>query len=168
MRAIKVLASAVVGAIGSGVVLGLLSRLFMRLVTLAADGDPRFNWSGTFFIVLIYVVAVAPAALAAAITMRRWRWIAAAVGTAFLMVPAIGISSEELGHVQELSTMAWIGVGATTVAVFATVFAAPAAAIWSVDRLKGRTPVAGWPAPPSARIGRSGRPTGRRTTRAGA
>ncbi|MFD6262860.1 hypothetical protein ACFWFK_17195 [Micromonospora chalcea] len=141
MRVIKGLAMAIASAVVSGVVLGVLSRLLMRLVTLAADGEPNFSWSGTFFIVLIYVVAVVPAALAAAITVRRWRWIAAALGAAFLTVPAIGISSEELSHVGELSTMAWIGVGAATVAVFATVFAAPAAAIWLVDRVRIPTSV---------------------------
>ncbi|WP_433495508.1 hypothetical protein ACQP26_09655 [Micromonospora sp. CA-248089] len=141
MRAIKVLASAVAGALVSGLVLGALSRLFMRLMTLAADGEPRFSWTGTFFIAVIYVAAVAPAALTAAITTRWWRWIAAALGTAFLMAPAIGISSEEIGYVQGLSTIAWIGVGAATAAVFATVFAAPAAAIWLVDRVRIPTSV---------------------------
>lgn len=139
----KVLTSAVAGAVMSGVVLGALSRLFMRLLTLAMDGEPGFSWSGTFFIALIYVAAVAPAALAAAITMRWWRWLAAAAGSAFLLLPAIGVFSEEVGSVAGVSTMAWIGLGAASVAVFATVFVAPAAAIWLVDRLQGRAPGAG-------------------------
>ncbi|MEV4139625.1 hypothetical protein AB0J72_46610 [Dactylosporangium sp. NPDC049742] len=143
MRAIKVLTSAVAGAVGAGVVLGALSRGFMRLLTLAGGGEPGFSWSGTFFIALIYVVAVAPAALAAAITTRWWRWLAAAAGALFLMLPAIGVFSEEVGDVNGLPAMARVGLVAASVAVFATVFAAPAAAIWLVDRLKGRAPVAG-------------------------
>ncbi|WP_433606407.1 hypothetical protein ACQP2P_29950 [Dactylosporangium sp. CA-139114] len=143
MRAVKVLTTAVAGAVVAGAVLGALSRVFMRLLTLAAGGAPGFSWSGTFFIVLIYVVAVAPAALTAAFTTGRWRWLAAVAGAALLMVPAIGVSSEEIGDVEGISAMAWIGLAAASVAVFTTVFVAPAAAIWLVDRLKGRAPVVG-------------------------
>ncbi|GAB3843300.1 hypothetical protein ACFPIJ_40790 [Dactylosporangium cerinum] len=59
------------------------------------------------------------------------------------MLPAIGVSSEEIGDVKGLSAMAWIGLTAASVAVFATVFVAPAAATWLVDRLKGHAPVVG-------------------------
>ena len=137
------MASAVVGAVVAGVILGALSRVFMRLLTLAAGGEPGFSWPGTIFIVLIYVVAVVPAAVAAAFTVRWWRWLAAAAGAMFLMVPAVSVFSEEIGDVQGVSAVAWVGLVAASVAVFATVFAAPAAAIWLVDRRKGRAPVAG-------------------------
>ncbi|MFF5228010.1 hypothetical protein [Dactylosporangium sp. NPDC000521] len=120
--------------------------MFMRLLTLAAGGEARFTWSGTIFIALIYVVATVPAALSAAITRRWWRWLAAAAGALFLMMPAIGVFSEEIGDVDGLSGMAWAGLVAASVATFATVFVAPAAAIWLVDRLKGRAPAA-TPAP---------------------
>lgn len=136
MRAVRAVASAVVGAVVVGVVVGALSRVLMRLLTLAGGGEPRFSWSGTFFIVLLYVAAVLPAAVAAAVTVRWWRWLAAAAGAAFLMLPAIGVFSEEIGDVQDISAMAMVGLVAASVAVFATVFIAPAAAIRVVDRLK--------------------------------
>lgn len=144
MRALRVLTNAVVGAVVAGVILGVLSRVLMRLLTITAGGEPRFSWSGTFFIVLLYVAAVVPAALVAAITAVRWlRWLAGAAGAAFLTVPALGVSSEELGALPDVSAMTQAGLIVASVAVFATVFAAPVAAIRLVDRLKGRAPVAG-------------------------
>ena len=70
----------------------------MRLVALSV-GDGKFTVMGSVFIVLIYVVAMAPLAVAATITVRWWRWLFGAGGSVFLLFPAIGVAGEEIGHV---------------------------------------------------------------------
>ena len=138
MKALKKIVIALSIAGVAGALLGALSRVLMRLVTLIAGGEPGFSWSGTIFIVLLYVVAPAPVAALSAFTTRWWRWIAAAAGTALLAVPAIGVTGEELGNTAGFSAAQWAGTMIVTVAIFATTVVLPIATVRLVDRTVGR------------------------------
>jgi hypothetical protein len=84
-------------ALVAGAVVGIVARILMRAVTVAADHDGDFTLAGSFFIVLIYAVAMIPAGVVAALTTRWWRWLVAAGGSIFLLFPAVGVASEEIG-----------------------------------------------------------------------
>jgi len=131
----------------------------MRCVSLSAGHAGKFSWSGSIFIVAIYAVAMMPGAVAAAITLRRRRWFCAVAGSVFLLFPAVGVASEELGDTAGLSTVQWIVVSATSLSVFATIALVPLVTVWTVDRLYRRAapadpskvdPVVGSTAAPTA------------------
>jgi hypothetical protein len=134
MKALKKLAIAVSITAVVGTAMGALSRVLMRLVTQVAGGEPGFSWSGTIFIVLIYLVAAAPVAALAAFTTRWWRWIAGVAGTALLAVPAASIGMEELGATSGFSAAQWVGTITLTVAILATTVALPIVSVRLVDR----------------------------------
>jgi hypothetical protein len=120
------------GVAAAGAV-GVVARVFMRLVALSV-GDGEFTMMGSVFIVLIYVVAMAPLAVAAALTQRWWRWVFGAGGSVFLLFPAIGVAGEEIGHVGDVPWWRWVWLVAASIGVFATLLAAPLATVWAVDR----------------------------------
>lgn len=128
----------VAGAVGAGVVVGVVSRVLMRVVTLAAGNEGGFSWIDSVGILIIYAAAMLPGALTAAATTRRLRWVVAAAGSVFLMGPAVGIASEEIGGTGGLSLLRWIGLSAASLAVFATIAVLPIVTVWLVDRLRGR------------------------------
>ena len=138
MRVIKLFGVALAAAACAGLVVGALGRLLMRLATLASGHDGEFSWSGSLFIILLYAVTTLPAALAAAVTIRRWRWLAGAAAALALCLPAGSVAAVELGYSDGWTTAQWVGVAASTVAVFATIFAAPVVATRLVDRVLGR------------------------------
>jgi hypothetical protein len=107
-------------ALVAGLLVGIASRLLMRLTTLAAGGSAGFSWSGSIGIVVVYVGAMIPGALLVAATGRRGSWWLLAAGAAFLCPPAIGVASEEVGYLDDLSAMRLLGVGVSGAAVFAT------------------------------------------------
>ena len=127
--------AALVAAVGAGVVLGLVGRLLMRLVTLAAGQTGEFSWLGTAGIVLIYVLAMVPGALLAAFWRARWRWLLLAAGAVLLSGPAASIASEEVGGVDGLGAGRLVLVLLSGVAVFATIAALPVVTLRVVDRL---------------------------------
>src|SRR5690349_11607764 len=104
MQALKKIGVALLAAVVGGTVIGALSRALMRVATHVAGGEPGFSWSGTLFILLIYTIVAVPVALAAAFTTHWWRWILGAAGAAVLVVPAIGVSSEELDNISTWTT----------------------------------------------------------------
>lgn len=134
MQILKKVAVALSIAAVAGVVLGALSRILMRLATLVGGGEPGFSWSGTLFIVLIYVVAAVPVAVLAAFTTRWWRWVGGAVGTGLLAVPGLSIAAEELEGRAGWTAVQWAGAIAVTVAIIATTVALPLSTVRLVDR----------------------------------
>ena len=91
---------------------------------------------------------LASVALAAAFTTRWWRWILGALGAALLVLPSVGIGSEELGSVSGWTTMQWVLGIVIIVAIFATIVLLPVATVRATDwilsrvglREPGRTP----------------------------
>ena len=139
MQALKKIGIALSIAVVMGLALGALSRALMRAATIAAGGTPSFSWSGTFFIVLIHVVAAVPVAVLAAFTTRWWRWILGAAGAALLAVPSSSIASVELGETSTWSATQWAGAMTATVAIFATIVLLPIATVRLIDVALTRT-----------------------------
>ena len=94
--------TAIGAAVSAGVIIGLVSRMGMALVAIAAGHSSQFSLSGTASILFIYSVAMIPGALVAAFTRGPIRWLLPAAGGALLLVPAIGVASEEIGDVSGL------------------------------------------------------------------
>ncbi|MFC7447431.1 hypothetical protein [Rhodococcus daqingensis] len=112
-------------AVAAGVLVGIMSRLLMRLTTLAAGGSAGFSWSGTAGIVALYVAAMIPGALLVATTGARRSWWLLAAGAVFLCFPAIGVASEEVGYLGDLSVVRLLAVAVSGAAVFATLALLP-------------------------------------------
>ena len=109
----------VTAALAGGLVVGIVARILMRAVTMSAGHDGDFTLAGSFFIVFIYAVAMIPGGVVAAFTRRRWRWLVAAAGSIFLLFPAVGVASEEIGSTDGLSLLRWVFLVITSLAVFA-------------------------------------------------
>ena len=131
-----VLAAVVVGA-----VLGAVSRGFMALVSLASSGSSTFSWSGTSFIVVIYVLVMVPGGIVAGLTTRSARWLLPAAGALFLCLPAVGVARAEVGATTGFDALDWLGVGAAGAAVFATIGLLPWFTVRLTDRWVDRRPV---------------------------
>ena len=119
---------------------GLVARILMRAVTLSAGHDGEFTLVGSFFIVLIYAVAMIPGAVVAAFTTRWWRWLVAAGGSLFLCFPAVGVASEEIGSTDGLSILRWVLLVITSLAVFATIAIVPVVTIALVNSRRRPAP----------------------------
>ena len=132
---VRKVVAALVTAATVAIALGGVARVLMRLVTVAAGHVPGFSWSGTAGILAVFFVAAVPGCLVAAFARRR-RWVVLAVGSALLCIPATGVASEELGDTSTLSTPQWVGVGAASLALYATVLALPVVALAILDRLR--------------------------------
>jgi len=143
MRAKRAVVVGVVGAVLAGVVVGVVARLLMRVVRVAAGGDGDFTWSGSLFIPLIYAAAMIPGGIVAALTLRWWRWLAVGAGSVFLMFPAIGVASEEIGDTTGLSAGRRVALVVTSLAVFATIAVVAVATVKVVDRLGRETALLG-------------------------
>jgi hypothetical protein len=138
MRVHRAVGVGLVAAIVAGGVVGVIARILMRAVTVAADHAGEFTWSGSTFIALIYVMAMIPGAIVAAFTTRWWRWLAVGAGSAFLCLPAVGVASEEIGNVNDLSAVRWVLLVITSALVFATIAVVAVATVRTVDRLSDR------------------------------
>jgi hypothetical protein len=134
----KLLVVAGCGAVGAGFAVGVVARILMRVVALAAGDAGDFSWSGSIFIPLIYAAAMLPGAIAAAITTKRWRWIALGAGSAFLLGPAVGVAAEEVGSTSGWSAIQWAAVLVASATVFATIAVVPFVTARMVDRMLGR------------------------------
>jgi hypothetical protein len=142
MQWIRAMTVGILAAVCAGVVVGALSRLLMRAVTVAADHTGSFSWVDSMGILIIYSAAMIPGGIAAAATRRPIRWVFAGGGAAFLVVPAVGVASEEIGETNELSPLGWLVLGATSLGVFGTiVLLLPYVTVKIADRLVGRSSV---------------------------
>ncbi len=147
MRAIRVVGVGLGAAVGTGVLVGGLSRVLMRLVSIASGAAGEFTWGGSLSIVLVYAVAMLPGAVVAAATTSVARWFVAAAGAVFLCFPAVGVASEEIGNRSGWSVFRWMAVGCASIAVFATIALAPIVTVRLADRLMGRERPAPYPEP---------------------
>jgi hypothetical protein len=147
MRAIRVVEAGIGAAVGTGVLVGGVARVLMRLVSISSGAAGEFSWGGSLSIVLVYAVAMLPGALVAAATTRVVRWFVAAAGGVFLCFPAVGVAAEEIGNRSGWSVFRWIAVATASTAVFATIAAAPIVAVRLADRLMGRERPAPYPEP---------------------
>jgi hypothetical protein len=132
------LGAGVLAALVVGAGLGAVSRGLMALVAHAADGSSSFTWAGSAFVLLTYAVAMVPGGAVAGLTDRGGRWVLPVAGGLFLCVPAIGVSSEEIGSTVDFGALQWLGVGGAGVAVFATIGLAPLFTVQLTDRWLGR------------------------------
>ncbi|MGY1632200.1 hypothetical protein ACI784_10910 [Geodermatophilus sp. SYSU D01186] len=128
----------VLAAVVAGVVLGAVSRGLMALVTLAGGGSPSFSWSGTVFILLLYVAVAVPGGLVAGLTTSRLRWLLPVAGALFLCVPAVGVAGEEIGSTVGFGAAQWLGTAAAGAAVFATIALLPLLTVRLADAWLGR------------------------------
>ena len=115
----------------------------MMLVALAAGHATEFTWSGTAGILFGYAVFMLPGALLAALSRRRGRWLLLAIGAAVLLIPALGIASDEIGSTQQFTARNWVLVSLTGLGVFATIGALPLVTLRTVDWLLARLDVPG-------------------------
>src|SRR3954452_9626250 len=136
-------------ALVAGAAVGAVARVLMALVSLAADGSTTFSWTGTSFILLIYVLAMLPGGVVAGLTTRRLRWALPIAGALFLCLPAVGVASAEVGGTATFSALQWIGVGTAGAGVFLTIAVLPLLTVALADRWLGRRGSAG-PAGPAA------------------
>ncbi|WP_369131765.1 hypothetical protein [Modestobacter sp. I12A-02662] len=132
------LGAGVAAAVLAGTALGAASRLLMALVALASGGPSSFTVSGTFSIVLIYVLAMVPGGAVAGLTTHRARWLLPVAGALFLCVPAVGVAGAEIGATTGFGPAQWLGVGAGTAAVFVTIALVPVVTVRLADRWLGR------------------------------
>lgn len=125
--------AALAGAVVAGVVVGAVARLMMMLVAFAAGGSSTFTWRGTAGILLAYALFMLPGALLAALLRRRGRWLLLAVGAGVLLLPAVGVASDEIGATDHLSALNWALVALTGLGVFATIGVLPVVTLRVVD-----------------------------------
>jgi hypothetical protein len=138
MRAVRAVGVGLGGAIVGGAAVGVIARFLMRAVTMSAGHEGDFTLGGSFFIPLIYAVAMIPGAIVAAFTVRWWRWLVLGAGSVFLCLPAVGVASEEIGNTDALSSLGWVSLIATSVLVFATIPLVALVTARLVDRWRGR------------------------------
>ena len=115
----------VMAAVVAGLVLGAVARLLMRLVTLVAGQPGAFSLEGTLGIVTVFVAAAMPGAVFAAFWKRRGRSLPLVAGSLLLCVPTIGVGLTDLAAVGELTGPQWVGAGAATLVIVATILALP-------------------------------------------
>jgi hypothetical protein len=84
-----------------------------------------FSFAGTAGILMVFVVVAVPGAILAALMRRRGRSALLVLGALLLAVPAVGIARTDLGHVAGLAALEWVGVGAATLGVLASILALP-------------------------------------------
>lgn len=129
----------VFAAVVAGVVVGAIARVLMRLLSMAAGHNGTATLTGSVFIVAIYVVAMLPGAIVTAYTTSRWRWLVLAAGSVFLVFPAIGVASEEVGSLDSLSALRKAVVVFISVLVFATIAVVPVVTVLLADQWSDRT-----------------------------
>jgi hypothetical protein len=125
-------------ALVAGVAAGAVARVLMALVSLAAEGSTSFSWTGTSFILLIYVLAMLPGGVVAGVTTRRLRWVLPIAGALFLCLPAVGVASAEVDGTGTFSALQWIGVATAGAGVFLTIAVLPLLTVRLADRWLGR------------------------------
>lgn len=92
----RVVVAGLGAALISGSLCGGLGRAFMRLFVLAGGGSPSFSLIGSLHILLLFVVSVAPGAIAsAARTPRRWRLTLYTIGALLPVYSGLVIGIQE-------------------------------------------------------------------------
>ena len=133
------LAAGVLAALVAGVCLGSLARGLMALLALVAEGSSTFSWSGSSFILIVFVLVMLPGGVVAGLTARRWRWLLPVAGAAFLCVPAVGVAQTDIGATTDLGPGQWLGVAAGAVGIFGAIGLLPLLTVRLADRWLGRS-----------------------------
>jgi hypothetical protein len=127
------LARRLVVGLAAGVVAGLvcggLARVLMRVVSVVSGDQPEFSWSGTIFIVLLFVLAAVPGAMVAAGYRGRGRSLPLVVMSLLLWLPATSIASSDLSEVVDMTAVEWVGVGLATAGIYLLIAAMPVLAL---------------------------------------
>jgi hypothetical protein len=83
-----------------------------------------------------YAMFMLPGALLAALSRRRGPWFLLAIGAAVLLIPALGIASDEIGSSQQFTARNWVLVSSLTgLGVFATIGSPPLVTLRTLDWL---------------------------------
>lgn len=121
-------------AVVAGAAMGLVARLMMRLVVLAAGEPGQFSLAGTAAILVVFVVATVPGAVVAALVRRRGRSAVLYAFAVLLCVPTTGIARVDLGGLFGLSAAQWVGVGSATLGIYVAILALPFVALRLIAR----------------------------------
>jgi hypothetical protein len=84
--------------------------------------------------VVFYAVAMVPGSIVASLTARRGSTLPLIAGALVLCVPALGVASEEVGHLGDLGAARLAGVALCGAAVFGTLVALPVVTLRLVRR----------------------------------
>ena len=122
---VRRLGRAVVAGLVAGVACGVVARLCMRLATLAVGEPGEFSWAGTTGIVVVFVVAALPGAVAAAFMRGRFRWAVAILLSILLCVPATGVAAADLGSLDGITTGQRVGALTAAAGVYLAILALP-------------------------------------------
>jgi hypothetical protein len=131
------LAAGLAAGVVAGVVCGGLARALMRIVSIVSDDEPEFSWAGTFFIILLFVVAAVPGAMVAAGYRGRGRSLPLFVMSLLLWLPAASIASSDLSEVTGMTAAEWVGVALATAGIYLLIAAMPMVALRLVRRWAG-------------------------------
>jgi len=129
LRLARRLVAGLAAGVVAGLVCGVLARVLMRVVSVVSDDEPEFSWSGTIFIVLLFVLAAVPGAMLAAGYRGRGRSVPLVVMSLLLWVPATSIASSDLSQVVDMTPVEWVVVGLATVGIYLLVAAMPVLAL---------------------------------------
>ena len=142
---VRRLGSAVAWAVVIGGVTGVVCRALMRVITLLGEQVPSFSLPVSAGIVLFFVLAVLPGAVAAAFTARWWRWLVAAPTTALLFAQGLAIASDDVAeaHRHVLSGAQWVGIYTGAAVILLLVVAQVVVAVRVVDARVRRAAPAG-------------------------
>ena len=113
----------------------------MRVITLLGGHPPEFHLAASAAIVLVFVLALVPAAVAAAFTTRWWRWVIGLPTTLLLLVTGFGIASSDIAAIRDndLGALGWVAIYVLSAVVMLLVVAQLVAVVRMVDlTLRGR------------------------------
>lgn len=123
------LAVGLAAGVVAGVVCGGLARILMRALSVVADGETEFSWSGTFFIVMVFVIAAVPGAVIAAGYRGRGRSLPLVVMSLLLWLPAASIATADFSEVTDMTAVEWVGAGLATTGIYLLIAAMPVLAL---------------------------------------
>jgi hypothetical protein len=129
LRLARRLATGLAAGVVAGLVCGGLARALMRVVSVVSDDQPEFSWSGTLFIVLLFVLAAVPGAIVAAGYSGRGRSVPLVVMSLLLWLPATSIARSDLSEVLGMTAVEWVGVGLATAGIYLLIAAMPVLAL---------------------------------------
>lgn len=131
--------AAAAAGLAVGLLLGLVARMFMRVVALASATPTGFSVAGTLAICLVFVVSVLPGAVVAAWTGGRVRWVLPMLGALLLGVVAADEVARDLSGLSLFTTTRQVVAVAGAAGIFAAIAALPVVTLRVVDRALSRS-----------------------------
>ncbi|KAE8762302.1 hypothetical protein [Georgenia thermotolerans] len=130
-------------AVAVGVLAGAAARLLMRLLVVLSGGEPRFSVLGTFFIVVVFIIAMVPGAVTGALGARRTGHVLLGLGAGFLIFQSVNIAvQEDATEVIEAGSL-MLALAILVLVGFAVVAVAQAVAVARLARALARRSVGG-------------------------